>query len=158
MLDPESAEWLRSLSWDGEPAYVRLHALLLRVAYGELARHGAGIAGPERDDLAHQAAADALVAIVRKLADFRGESRFTTWAGRFVIFEVTRKLGRHFWRAPRAPLDADLPGGDDPAQESEWLELVSALRSAVDQALDGAPVPRVRGDRAQRAPGRGDGA
>jgi RNA polymerase sigma-70 factor (ECF subfamily) len=45
--------------------------------------------------MAHQTAADAMVA---KLGQFRGEKRFTTWAHKFVIFEVSTKLGRHFWR------------------------------------------------------------
>jgi RNA polymerase sigma-70 factor (ECF subfamily) len=99
------------------------------------------IDGPELDDLAHQAAADALVSIRSKLAAFRGESRFTTWAYRFVILEVSAKLGRHFWRAPRTVLDADqwdrLPDrfGLDPARESDWRELVAALRRAVDDVL-----------------------
>jgi RNA polymerase sigma-70 factor, ECF subfamily len=145
-LDPESAEWLHALGADGgerEAAYERLHVLLLRVARGELRRRGpsVGIDGPELDDLAHQAAADALVAIHRKLAGFRGESRFTTWAYKFVIFEVSTKVGRHFWRAPRAPLDAEdwdrLPDrfGLDRARESEWHDLVTALRRAVDESL-----------------------
>jgi RNA polymerase sigma-70 factor (ECF subfamily) len=142
-LDPDSAEWVRSLATDGEPAFERLHAVLLRVAHAELRRRSpaAGIAGPELDDLAHQAAADALVAIRRKLGEFRGESRFTTWAYKFVIFEVTRKLGRHFWRAPRATFDAEdwsrLPDrfGLDPARESEWRDLIAALRRAVDEVL-----------------------
>jgi RNA polymerase sigma-70 factor, ECF subfamily len=146
ILDPESADWLRSLGSDGEDretAYGRLHALLLRVAFGELRRRGpaAGIDGPELDDLAHQAAADALVAIRRKLASFRGESRFTTWACKFVIFEVSTKLGRHFWRTPRGPVYVEdwsrLPDrfALDPARESEWRDLVAALRRAVDEVL-----------------------
>jgi RNA polymerase sigma-70 factor (ECF subfamily) len=99
------------------------------------------IAGPELDDLAHQAAADAIVSIRRRLRDFRGESRFTTWAYAFVVLEVSAKLGRHFWRAPRAKLDAEdwdrLPDrfGLDPARESEWRELVAELRRGVDQVL-----------------------
>jgi RNA polymerase sigma-70 factor, ECF subfamily len=142
--DPESARWLRDLQGPGrEAAYERLHGLLLRVARGELRRRGprAGINGPELDDLAHQAAADALVAVRRKLAGFRGESRFTTWAYKFVIFEVSTKLGRHFWRTPRAGLDVEdwsrVPDrfGLDPADESEWRELVAALRQAVDEVL-----------------------
>ncbi len=32
-----------------------------------------------------QAADDALVAIIAKLGEFRGESRFTTWAYKFVV-------------------------------------------------------------------------
>jgi RNA polymerase sigma-70 factor (ECF subfamily) len=143
-LDRESAQWLRELRGPGgEAAYERLHRLLLRVARGELRRRGprAGIDGPELDDLAHQAAADALVAVRRKLGAFRGESRFTTWAYRFVVFEVSTKLGRHHWRTPHAPLDGEdwsrLPDrfGLDPAAEHEWRALVEALRHAVDDVL-----------------------
>jgi RNA polymerase sigma-70 factor (ECF subfamily) len=144
--DAESAEWLEALNAEGgaaEAAYARLHGLLLRIARGEVRRRGptAGIDGPELDDLAHQAAADALVAIRRKLHEFRGESRFTTWAYRFVMFEVTTKIGRHYWRRPRASLDTEdwdlLPDrfGLDPERETEWHELVTALRYAVDAVL-----------------------
>ena len=75
---------------------------------GEAARRGPRlqITGPELDDLAYQAAADALLAITAKLGQFRGESRFTTWACKFVIYEVSAKIGRHFWRHPAVPLDA----------------------------------------------------
>src|SRR5690348_461175 len=109
-LDPESAEWLRVLGAAGaerEAAYAQLHGRLLRVARAELSRRAATIAGPELDDVAHQAAADALVSIRRRLCDFRGESRFISWAYAFVVFEVSSKLGRHFWRKPRATLDAE---------------------------------------------------
>ena len=144
LLDPESAEWLRSLraaDAEREAAYAQLHERLLRIARAELSRRAAAIAGPELDDVAHQAAADALVSIRRRLADFRGESRFISWAYAFVVFEVSAKLGRHFWRAPRATLDAEewdqLPDrfGLDPACESEWRELVAELRRGVDEVL-----------------------
>jgi RNA polymerase sigma-70 factor (ECF subfamily) len=145
-LDPESAGWLSALTGTGaerEAALERLHRLLVRIARGEVARRGPRlhITGPELDDLAYQAAADALVAITAKLGQFRGESRFTTWAYKFVIFEVSAKLGRHFWRRPHLPLDAQdwerLPDrfGFDPAQQSEWRDLVAALRRAVDEEL-----------------------
>ena len=102
-LDPDSAEWVRALASAGrqrEAALARLHEMLLRIARAEVQRRGPRIelAGPELDDLAHQAAADAMIAITGKLDDFRGESRFTTWAYKFVLFEVSTKLGRHFWR------------------------------------------------------------
>ena len=121
----------------------RLHEALLRVARAEFARRGGQlrISGPELDDLAHQAAGDAVMAIIAKVRQFRGESRFTTWAYRFVILEVSAKIGRHFWRQPHVPLDtADwdhLPDrlGLDPARESEWRDLARALRRAVDQEL-----------------------
>src|SRR3954453_23655546 len=142
--DDWSAHWRRDLPGPGrEAAYARLHRLLLRVARGELRRRGprAGIDGPELDDLAHQAAADALVAVRRKLGGFRGESRFTTWAYTFVVFELSTKLGRHFWRTPHARLDGEgwerLPDrfARDPARESEWRELLRAVDDAVGEGL-----------------------
>ena len=145
-LDSDSAEWLRVLAETGprqEAALARLHEMLLRIARGEVRRRGPRwqLTGPELDDLAYQAAADALIAITGKLGQFRGESRFTTWAYKFVIFEVSAKIGRHFWRHPDVRLDAEdwdrLPAcfGFDPAREAEWRDLLAALRRAVDEEL-----------------------
>jgi RNA polymerase sigma-70 factor, ECF subfamily len=150
-LDAESAEWLGALAGTGpqrEAAVARLHGMLVRIARAEARRRGprVRITGPELDDLAHQAAADALIAITGKLGQFRGESRFTTWACKFAIFEVSAKIGRHFWRHPAVPLDAEdwdrLPDrfGFEPAREAEWRDLLAALRRAVDSEL----TPRQR--------------
>ena len=81
-LDAESADWLRAFGGttaQRDQALVRPHELLLRVARAELRRRGgqSPVTGPELDDLAYQAAADALLAITGKLDQFRGESRFT---------------------------------------------------------------------------------
>jgi RNA polymerase sigma-70 factor (ECF subfamily) len=142
----ESDDWVQRLTDAGprhDAAVVELHALLLRIARAEVGRRSAGspVSGPELDDLAHQAAADALLAITAKLATFRGESRFTTWAYRFVILEVSTKLGRHFWRRPGVSLEAEewerLPDrfGLQPAHESEHRDLMTALHRAVDDEL-----------------------
>jgi len=150
-LDAESIEWLGALAGAGlrrEAALARLHEMLVRIARDEAARRGPRlrIAGPELDDLAYQAAADALVAITGKIGQFRGESRFTTWVYKFVIFEVSAKIGRHFWRHPAVRLDAEewsrLPDrfGADPAHQAEWGDLFAALRRAVDAEL----TPRQR--------------
>ncbi len=150
-LDAESAEWLQALAGAGprrEAALARLHERLLRIARREAARRAPrlAISGPELDDVAHQAAADALLAITAKIGQFRGESRFTTWAYKFVIFEVSAKIGRHFWRHPVVRLDAEdwdrLPArfGLDPACQAEWRDLLAALRRAVDTEL----TPRQR--------------
>ncbi|MDT4914150.1 MAG: hypothetical protein QOC66_3278 [Pseudonocardiales bacterium] len=146
-LDAESAAWLRDLGSAGrqrEQAATRLHELLLRIARAELGRRSVGrreVTGPELDDLAHHAAADALLAITTKLRQFRGESRFTTWAYKFVILEVSSKLGRHFWQRPTVALDVEdwdrLPDrfGMGPAEHAQWHELVDALRRAVEDEL-----------------------
>src|ERR1039457_6248622 len=150
-LDSDSEQWVRVLSGTGperEAGLARLHELLLRIVRAELQRRSGKlrITGPELDDLAYQAAADALLAIVVKIGQFRGESRFTTWACKFVIFEVSAKIGRHFWANPAVPMDAEdwdrLPGrfGPDPARETERRELADAVRRAVDEEL----TPRQR--------------
>src|SRR5258706_4917556 len=117
--------------------------MLVRIALGEAARRGPRlrITGPELDDLAHQAAADALLAITGKLGQFRGESRFTTWAYKFVIFEVSTKIARHFWQRPAVPMEAEdwdqLPDrlGMGPAEHTQWQGLISALRRAIEEEL-----------------------
>ena len=150
-LDPESAEWLGALAGTGpqrEAALARLYEMLVRIARAECRRRGPRmqITGPELDDLAYQAAADAVMAITRKIGQFRGDSRFTTWAYKCVILEVSAKIGRHFWRNPPVPLDAEdwdkLPDrfGFDPAHQAEWRDLLVALRRAVDTEL----TPRQR--------------
>jgi RNA polymerase sigma-70 factor, ECF subfamily len=150
--DKETMQWLSELSGSGparEQALAQLHGLLLRVARAELNRRAARrsapgrgpISGPELDDLAHQSADDALLAITSKLGQFRGESRFTTWAYKFVILEVSSKLGRHFWQRPPVALDPEdwdrLPDrfGTGPADHAEQQELAAAVRRAVDEEL-----------------------
>lgn len=144
--DTESAEWVDRLGARGtvrESAVRDLHDLLLRAARREVRRRaaGSGVAGPELDDLATQAADDATYAILAKVDQFRGESRFTTWAYRFVVLEVSHKVGRHFWRQPRAELsDQDwdrLPAvlGTQPDLVAEARELTGAVRRAVEDDL-----------------------
>jgi RNA polymerase sigma-70 factor (ECF subfamily) len=146
-LDEESAGWLSRLAGEGSaarPAAEReLHARLLRIALAEVRRRSAStpVTGPELDDLAHQAAGDAMLAILAKLAEFRGESRFTTWAYKFVILEVSSKLGRHYWRNPPVALDAAqwerFPDrlGLDPHQQAEAAGIVAEVRRVVDTEL-----------------------
>jgi RNA polymerase sigma-70 factor (ECF subfamily) len=146
-FDDASAQWLAELGADGpalDGAHARLHDLLLRAARAETNRRAGRLrlAGAEVDDLAHQAAADAMIAVLAKLATFRGESRFTTWAYKFVVFEVSAKIGRHFWtRQPTQPLDDSdwerLPErfGLLPEREAEWRELLAVFRHSVEHDL-----------------------
>lgn len=144
--DEETSRWLLELGSPGpgrEAATTRLHEILLRVARAELRRRGPqpSITGPELDDLAHQAADDALLAIVTKLSEFRGESRFTTWAYKFVVLEVSAKLGRHFWRRPTVAMEVTdwdrLPDrlGGRPDDQAEQADLIRAVRRAVEEEL-----------------------
>jgi RNA polymerase sigma-70 factor (ECF subfamily) len=141
-----SEPWVTALRADGperDEAIARLHDLLLRAARFELGRRQAALShvrGEELDDLATQAADDALVAVLAKLDDFRGASRFTTWAYKFALLEASVRLRRRAWQgrevvlAPEAwPAFAD-PGAS--AQEDlERAELLRALRAAVEREL-----------------------
>ena len=145
-LDAESRSWvqgLRSVGSEREAALARLHGLLVRVAHHEVHRRSGSLQlhGPELDDLANQAADDALLAIAAKADGFRGESRFTTWAYKFVMLEVSTKLARHFWRTSTVPMEQQdwdrLPDrlGVQPHERAEWHELLAALRRAVEEDL-----------------------
>ncbi|HKC27408.1 MAG TPA: sigma-70 family RNA polymerase sigma factor [Jatrophihabitans sp.] len=126
-----------------DAALSRLHAMLLRATRAELARRAprVGITGPELTDLAHQAADDAVVSILRRLSEFRGESRFTTWAYKFAILEVSSKLGRHFWNRPALALEPEqweqLPArfGVAPELAAEARDMITVVRAAVDNVL-----------------------
>jgi RNA polymerase sigma-70 factor (ECF subfamily) len=144
--DVESLSWLRSLSGTGperDEAVRRLHALLLRAAGIEVARRRAGAdAGPsDLDDLAMQAADDALVAILRKLHTYRGDSRFTTWAYKFALLEAAARLRRRPWHGRELPLEADGwarladKHSASPAGQAETSELIHAVRDAIADVL-----------------------
>ena len=71
-----------------DEAIARLHALLLRAARFEVARRRPTLPhlrGDDLDDVANQAADDALVSVLARLDDFRGASRFTTWVYKFAL-------------------------------------------------------------------------
>jgi len=139
--DAESRAWLERLGSIGpvrEAAVAELHALLLRAAHFELSRLPE--VGAERDDLAQQCADDALVAVLGKLGEFRGESRFTTWAYKFALLEAGVKARRRAWRDREVPLEdsawarlADL--GSSTQATAEAGELLAALREEIPARL-----------------------
>jgi RNA polymerase sigma-70 factor, ECF subfamily len=152
LLDDESRDWLRCLANDGqdgrsrierERCLAQLHGMLVRAARAELRRRSgtARIEGHEREDMAHQAADDAMLAIIRKLGEFRGESQFTTWAYKFVMLEVSAQLGRRFRHHATVRIGDEawdrIPDrlGVDPARHAESAELAAALRTAVAGSL-----------------------
>jgi RNA polymerase sigma factor (sigma-70 family) len=145
-FDPESAAWVQDLSPYSskfEDACRSLYVMLIKIARRETARRSSAwrITGPELEDLAHHAAADALMRITHKIGEFRGDAQFKTWAFKFVIFEVATKIGRHFWRDRRVSLDEDeatrarAPIGDEPPHQVQAVELRAALVHAIKNVL-----------------------
>jgi RNA polymerase sigma-70 factor (ECF subfamily) len=131
-----------------EEAVERLHELLLRASYFEIGRRrnalGAGRAG-ELDDLAVQAADDALMAIMRKLHTYRGESRFTTWAYKFALLEAGVKMRRRAWNDREVTLEpAGWPGFADPGSSPHHDAQMAELLAAVGEAIAGDLTPHQR--------------
>ena len=126
-----------------EAAIGELHALLLRGAHHELRRHDgvlARMSGGEVEDMANQATDDALAAILAKLDTFRGESRFTTWAYKFVLLEAGVKARRRAWQGREVTLeDASwrrLADASPTAQQTvEHSELLRAIGAAMESGL-----------------------
>ena len=145
-LDEESRRWLEDLR-AADPArnraLARLHAILLRIARAEANRRRGSLPGDvlaDLDDLCTQAANDALSAILRKLDGFRGASRFTTWAYKFAVLEVSVRLRRRAWTTRRVVLDEAAWGRlADPAADVQRSfqerEMLVAVRKAVEETL-----------------------
>jgi len=141
---PSDDGWLTDLTDDGpagQEALGRLRDLLLRATRHQVWRlrdllPGAG-AG-ELEDLAQQAANDALVAVLRKLGTFQGRSRFTTWAYKFGVLHAGVAVRRQAWRHREVPLPDSLALVDtapSPADFSEAAQLARALEAAIASQL-----------------------
>ncbi len=144
-VDPSEA-WLEALRADGprrREAIAELHDLLLRAARFEIGRRRAALSfvrGEELDDLAMQAADDALVAVLAKLDDFRGASRFTTWAYKFALLEAGVRLRRRAWQGREVVLEPEswpeiADGGPSAQRTTENADLMRELQRAVREAL-----------------------
>jgi RNA polymerase sigma-70 factor, ECF subfamily len=160
----ESEHWVEQLR-PGHPrrdqTVAKLHDVLLRVAFCELSRRRGdlrSISGPEFEDLAQQAANDALMNVLAHLDEFRELSRFTTWAYKFVMFEVSGKVARHAWRRQphsnqefewdRLSDEVATGPGDEVEQREQLAVLSEAISGLTDRqrdafvaiALNGVPI------------------
>jgi RNA polymerase sigma-70 factor (ECF subfamily) len=135
-LDEDSRRWLADLRSAGhrrEAAERRLYALLRKAADFEVRRR---LSGSEVDDLVTQSAGDALVAVLAKLDHFRGESRFTTWAYKFALYEAAAKTRRRAWQGrelPTAP--EDWPAMAARGHDFETAELLRTLQRGIETRL-----------------------
>jgi RNA polymerase sigma-70 factor, ECF subfamily len=145
-FDADSQEWLRCLRADGttrDDAVARLHALLLRAAGFEVTRRRAGLPdlrGDELDDIATEAADDALLSVLRRLDDFAGASRFTTWAYKFALLEAAVKLRKRAWQGREIPLEPETwdvfsSSALEPSAEAEQSELLATVQAAIANVL-----------------------
>ena len=145
-VDEDSRRWLRELRSTGagrDAAVARLHALLLRAARYEVARRRPTLPhlrGNELDEIALEAADDALMSVLARLDDFRGLSRFTTWVYKFALLEAAVKLRRRAWQGREVPLEPETwslfsSSAPEPAEQAEQSELLATLQRAIAEVL-----------------------
>lgn len=141
---PSDAVWLTDLADDGpagHEALTRLREVLLRATRHQVWRlrdllPGAGEG--DLEDLAQQAANDALVAVLRRLGSFEGRSRFTTWAWKFGVLQAGVAVRRQAWRHREVPLPDTLPlidTGPSPSAVSEAAQVARAVQAAIATEL-----------------------
>src|SRR5262245_38280209 len=144
--DRTADDWVAALRADGaegQEATARLYELLLRAARFEVNRRRRAmphLRGGDHDDLAHQAASDAMVAILGKLDEYRGESRFTTWAYKFALLEAAAKLRRRAWQGRELPIEPEewsrvSDARSSPEADTEQREFLDRLRAAIKTEL-----------------------
>jgi RNA polymerase sigma-70 factor (ECF subfamily) len=144
-LDVESRTWWERLHGSTpvrDRAIAELHERLRREARFHLRLRTRGrleFPNSDLDDLAVQAADDALLAVLRKLDDYRGESQFWTWARRFAQLEapvsIRRRLGHdHLASDPDRVLAVADPGCS-PLERAEVHELLATLSDMITSQL-----------------------
>ena len=136
-------QWLEELNTSGAPqeaAIADLRDLLLRAALYYFSRNRGDFQGFDQDDIRQRAedcAQDALLAVLEHLADFRGDSKFTTWAYKFAINIAMVTARRERWKG--VSLDA-LASSD----EHHFSELIFEDKSAAAAPEQSAVQAEIR--------------
>ena len=145
-------EWRRELESVGaeqSAALEDLRSYLLRAALYSLnqSAHGLTHLTPDAiEQLAEDCAQDALLAILKQLPEFRGDSRFTTWAYQFAVNIALTTARRESWKQVSLDQifdDSDLPqwpipddSADlDPDRAARRNEVWTVMREVIDRDL-----------------------
>ena len=97
-------EWLYDLRDSGvsqEGAIADLRNLLLRAVLFFFSRNQDDFRGLGRDEilqLAEDCAQEALIAVMNHISDFRGDSKFTTWAYKFAVNKALMAARHERWK------------------------------------------------------------
>src|SRR5687767_15141040 len=97
-------KWLEDLQANGaaqEAAITDLRNLLLRTVLFFFSRNRGDFESLAREEILQRAedcAQDALIAVMNHLSDFRGDSKFTTWAYKFAINIALTTARRERWK------------------------------------------------------------
>jgi RNA polymerase sigma-70 factor, ECF subfamily len=144
-------EWLEELNAAQEAAIADLRNLLLRAVLFLFSRNLSDFERMARDEilqLAEDCAQDALIAVLNHLSDFRGDSKFTTWAYKFAINTALVTARRQRWKGRSLDqlsfsmdgslskwLVQDKSTGLTPDQSAMQSEIREMIREVIEQDL-----------------------
>lgn len=147
-------EWLHDLNASGavqEAAIADLRELLLRAALYFFSRNPGDFQGLNQDEITQRAedsAQDALIAVMNRLSDFRGDSKFTTWVYKFAINIAMMAARRERWKGVSLDEIAaseesnffewmlqDKSDGNAPEQSAMQGEIQGVLREVIEHEL-----------------------
>jgi RNA polymerase sigma-70 factor (ECF subfamily) len=140
----EPQDWVLALSTPGalqDEAMQRLHQMMVRASRHQVRRMRSMLAGVGNDrleEIANQAADEAMMAVLNKLSTFEGRSRFTTWAYKFAILQCATEVRRFAWLNREVELkdrETLVEDGPSPASYVEAADLASAVSNAIEVAL-----------------------
>lgn len=129
-------DWLRELSGSGaaqESAISDLHSILLRAVLYIFNRNSGdlrSLGGDDKMKLSEDCAQDALISILNHLPDFRGDSKFTTWAYKFAVNIALMSARHERWK----DVSLDQLSAAEDGEVSEWLMEDKSPASAPDQS------------------------
>jgi RNA polymerase sigma-70 factor (ECF subfamily) len=129
-------EWLQDLMEEGtaqEHAIADLQNILLRAVLYIFNRNVGDLRARTRDDilkLAEDCAQEALIAILNHLSDFRGDSKFTTWAYKFAVNIALTTARRERWRG----VSLDQLSSSEDTTLIEWDVLGRSPGPTLDQS------------------------
>jgi RNA polymerase sigma-70 factor (ECF subfamily) len=132
-----NSEWLQSLSAQNslQPEAIEdLRALLLRASLYTLVTHLEDLRAlgeHERIALAEDCAQEALLAVLARLDDFRGESKFTTWAYKFGVNIALTRARHERWKGVSLDALAEDDYSLDWLQWREGFQLADSETSAL---------------------------
>ena len=136
-------EWLNDLREGGavqENAITDLQSILLRAVLFFFHRNTGDFKGLARDNilqLAEDCAQDALIAVLNHLTEFRGDSKFTTWAYKFGINTALITSRRASWK------DVSLDHLAEDRSFSTWITEAESTMTAPDQSALQSEVRQV---------------
>ena len=137
-------EWLHDLKASGatqEAAIADLRDLLLRAALYFFSRNVGDFRGMDREEITQRAedcAQDALMAVLDHLSDFRGDSKFSTWAYKFAINTAMMAARRERWKG----VSLDELASDE-SHFQEWILQDRSDGSAPEQSAMQAEIQRI---------------